>query len=489
MTVSFPVRRRASSRRTGATGFLTSGRAPRRGAAAGSSSSSTGTATLPAAASAATFAAAALPARSATSRRNSSSLRRCASSSERLRASSSARRRRASSSSTFRRASSSARRRASSRGAFLLLPAPIRFGESRPAGALPRRPCGHPARRGCARPLLRGQRAGNHDRAAAPARGCRPRRRLLARDRRRRLGSAGSRADPGLIARFLRTSTVTVFERPCEKLWRTCAVSTGLRSSSRPPARPRVSGRFCSCSSCSALARSRRSSRSDTIIVPRRPDRGGSALDRLPLPSESRRSFPHRRSAGCSAGRRRAPHVPHDRGRTPRRSPPPSAPPQAAGSRPSARILRAPALGAVERRQQQRRPFRRGRPRTTFSNPATARPARRASPIASQQRRASSASTRSASPAARVTGRRAARAKSRFATARSTISRRGVNHKPRPGRLAATSGTISPPGADDKAQHAARGRRISPVAMQRRCGPASRRRRPRRIARRPPRLR
>ena len=108
VTVIFPVRRRASSRRTGATGFLTSGRAPRRGAVPGSSSSSTGTATLPAAASAATFAAAALPARSATSRRESSSLRRCASSSDRLRASSSVRRR-FSSSSTFLRASSSAR--------------------------------------------------------------------------------------------------------------------------------------------------------------------------------------------------------------------------------------------------------------------------------------------------------------------------------------------------------------------------------------------
>src|SRR5262249_46683932 len=62
-------------------------------------------------------------------------------------------------------------------------------------------------------------------------------------------GRPGSET-PGLNARgFLRTSTVTVFERPCEKLWRTCAVSTGLRSSSRPPPpRPRVSGRFWSCS-------------------------------------------------------------------------------------------------------------------------------------------------------------------------------------------------------------------------------------------------
>ena len=41
---------------------------------------------------------------------------------------------------------------------------------------------------------------------------------------------------------------MTVFERPCEKLWRTCPVSTLLRSSSLPPVRVRVRGRFCSCS-------------------------------------------------------------------------------------------------------------------------------------------------------------------------------------------------------------------------------------------------
>src|SRR5207244_2664748 len=63
-------------------------------------------------------------------------------------------------------------------------------------------------------------------------------------------GAASARpgSAPGPIVRFLRTSTVTVFERPCEKLWRTCPVSTLLRSSSLPPVRVRVRGRFCSCS-------------------------------------------------------------------------------------------------------------------------------------------------------------------------------------------------------------------------------------------------
>ncbi len=32
------------------------------------------------------------------------------------------------------------------------------------------------------------------------------------------IGSARPGSDPGPILRFLRTSTVTVFERPCEKL-------------------------------------------------------------------------------------------------------------------------------------------------------------------------------------------------------------------------------------------------------------------------------
>ena len=44
-------------------------------------------------------------------------------------------------------------------------------------------------------------------------------------------------AAPGATTRFLRTSTVTAFERPCEKLWRTWPVSTGRRSPSVPPER------------------------------------------------------------------------------------------------------------------------------------------------------------------------------------------------------------------------------------------------------------
>ena len=86
----------------------------------------------------------------------------------------------------------------------------------------------------------------------------------------------------------------------------------------------------------------------------------------------------------------------------------------------------------------------------TLSKPATARPARRARPTASIQRCARRASTRSAMSADTTTGRRAARANSRLATARSTISRRGVNHKPRPGSRAATSGTSSPLGPTTK---------------------------------------
>ena len=105
----------------------------------------------------------------------------------------------------------------------------------------------------------------------------------------------------------------------------------------------------------------------------------------------------------------------------------------------------------------------------TRSNPATAEPARRASPNSSTHRRANSASTRATRSAGAVTGRRAAREKSRFAAARSTISRRGVNHKPRPGSRASTSGTIEPSGATTKRSSAARSA-VSPVAMQRRCG-------------------
>ena len=107
----------------------------------------------------------------------------------------------------------------------------------------------------------------------------------------------------------------------------------------------------------------------------------------------------------------------------------------------------------------------------TLSKPPTARPARRARPTASIQRCARRASTRSAMSADTTTGRRAARANSRLATARSTISRRGVNHKPRPGSRAATSGTSSPLGPMTKRSRRNRSQ-ISPVTMQRRWAPS-----------------
>src|SRR5262249_61195264 len=53
----------------------------------------------------------------------------------------------------------------------------------------------------------------------------------------------------------------------------------------------------------------------------------GPPLGRLPLPSESRQSSLHRPVVGCSTDHRQAPHVPHDRVRTPRPPPPPPTPP------------------------------------------------------------------------------------------------------------------------------------------------------------------
>src|SRR5581483_8042408 len=48
--------------------------------------------------------------------------------------------------------------------------------------------------------------------------------------------AVGSGAEPGPMTRFFLTSTVTVFERPWEKLWRTWPDdSGGRRNSSRPP--------------------------------------------------------------------------------------------------------------------------------------------------------------------------------------------------------------------------------------------------------------
>ena len=202
MTVSLPVRRRASSRRTGVAGFLTSGRAPRRGAVAGSSSSSTGTATLPAAASAATFAAAALPARSATSRREFflfAPLRLLFGSLARL---------------LFGAAARLFLFDLSARfflgplarlvdGAFFLLATPIRFGESGQATRFLVGLAGilHGAR-APARSSAVSVRAITTGRRAGSVR-CRPRRRLVARHRRRRLGPAGlgqPRADHALLA-------------------------------------------------------------------------------------------------------------------------------------------------------------------------------------------------------------------------------------------------------------------------------------------------
>jgi hypothetical protein len=50
-------------------------------------------------------------------------------------------------------------------------------------------------------------------------------------------GAAGAAGAPGVRPRFLRTSTCTTLERPCEKLWRTDPPSTTC------PASPRAAGR------------------------------------------------------------------------------------------------------------------------------------------------------------------------------------------------------------------------------------------------------
>ena len=112
----------------------------------------------------------------------------------------------------------------------------------------------------------------------------------------------GSGALPGPIARFLRTSTVTVLERPCEKLWRTWPVSTPLRSSSLPPVRVRSKATPCSirvahlpASSPSLWLRHRRGQ--------------AVTLARSPPPPESRRPSPHRRSAERQQPRRCVYHM------------------------------------------------------------------------------------------------------------------------------------------------------------------------------------
>ncbi len=270
VTVSLP-RRRCSSRRTGVAGRLISGRRPGRSAVAGASSSSGVTAILPAAVRAATLAAAALPARSATSRRDSSSRRRVSSSSARFLPSSSARLR-ASSSSMRRRASSSARCLASSAArssSWRRRSASASAARWRDSSSALRASCSartRPARSSAvsARGTVTGRRTGSATGAVGAAAG-----RARAVAGAAGSGRPGSGAAPGATRRFLRTSTVTVFERPCEKLWRTCPVSTLRRSSSRP--RPRLNGRFCSCSlaSCSLAS----VMRFGTTILWRRPSR------------------------------------------------------------------------------------------------------------------------------------------------------------------------------------------------------------------------
>ena len=242
VTVSLPVRGACSSRRGAAAGRLR--RHARPGAATRGRfflcSSSTAL-TLPAAVSAATFAAAALPARSATSRRESSSAFAALRSPRPLALSASS---------------------VGLRSRFFL-DSPCACSLPRPARALPRR--GAPLlprardrhrlaacrrasssalmrilqRADALRPLLGGQARGRTTRAARRLRrlrGARRRRLALAAGVAGRFGRLWRRPAP--TTRFLRTSTVTVLERPCEKLWRTCPVSTGLRSSSLPPVRP-----------------------------------------------------------------------------------------------------------------------------------------------------------------------------------------------------------------------------------------------------------
>ena len=174
----------------------------------------------------------------------------------------------------------------------------------RPSGApLPRRACAPPRRRapppGAAGRPRRGRRAGGfvvgfaarpatradarrcssavsargvHDRAAAGSPSARSRRRRLAAARATTgaAGSArpGSGAAPGPMIRFLRTSTVTFFERPCEKLWRTWPGSTAVLRLERAAGR-RVRGRFCSCSFVLLVAHLR----FGTTILLRRSDR------------------------------------------------------------------------------------------------------------------------------------------------------------------------------------------------------------------------
>ena len=437
-----------------------------------------GTAILPAAVSAATLAAAALPARSATSRRDSSSLRRASSSSARFLVSSSARFL-ASSSSTRLRASSSAR----SAPRWRSVPPPGAGGRPPPGrrgGANHRPPCARPAGR------ARGSRAPRRSACAAP-RACgqpgRPPAGVAAGPgwARAAVGAAGSGrpasgAAPGAMTRFLRTSTATAFERPCEKLCRTWPGSLGRRRLSVAPERS-VRGRFCSCSLASWSFAS--VMRFGTTILYRRPGRREiRCLLQPPRRSENLPAATSRAAGGGTASRRPPPRAQSGRGRTPRRVRPPSSTPPTASRARARPAFAARRLGAIRAQTAKAPPCPCRTASPTRSNPATASPARRAKPSESPQRRASRRSSRSARSGGTVTGRRAARAKTRLASARSTISRRGVNHKPRPGsRAVDIRHDRRHPGPTTKRSSASRSR-TSPVTMQRRCGDADCRRPP-----------
>jgi hypothetical protein len=90
------------------------------------------------------------------------------------------------------------------------------------------------------------------------------------------------------------------------------------------------------------------------------------------------------------------------------------------------------------------------------------------SPTSSRHRRANKRSTRSTKSSGTRNEVFAALAKRFRAQALATTSRRGDNHKPRPGRRPAKSGTTVPSGAPMKRINSSFGC-TSPLAMQRRA--------------------
>src|SRR6185437_14225655 len=111
--------------------------------------------------------------------------------------------------------------------------------------------------------------------------------------------------------------------------------------------------------------------------------------------------------------------------------------------------------------------------RSTLSKPSTSAPDRRAMPRSPSMRVTSAFSARSARSVVAVTCVLAAREKSFFSTALAMAWREASTHRPRPGSLAATSGTTTPSGPATKRNRRCSGK-TSPDTMSRRSRASAR---------------